>query len=442
MSNRIGLRIETKDSWEKRVVLTPTAVQTLTEQGIEIQVEQTDQRAFDNSRYAASNAVLVDDVRPCDLVLGVKEIPADYFIKDGKYCFFSHTFKGQAYNMKMLRALVEQRCTLMDYELMVDGDGNRIIFFGRYAGIAGLIDTLWTLGQRLNVLGHKTPFLDIQPTHTYGELSAVKAAIEKLGARIASEGLPEALSPMSFAFLGYGHVAQGAFEVFDLLPHVEVAADDLASFSKANTGLTNKLIKVVYREQNLVAPKDPAGRFELTEYYEHPERYQPIFAPHLEHLSAIVNAIYWEDKYPRFADADQLKALFASSEPPKLTVVGDITCDPDGSLACTMRDTELGDPVYVYNPETRETPSGVEGPGLSVMAIGNLPTSLPREASETFSEALLPYIPGLAAVDLDAPFEEAALPGPIRTGTILWNGEFTPKFKYMEAFLEVPNAKP
>ncbi len=149
----------------------------------------------------------------------------------------------------------------------------------------------------------------------------------------------------------------------------------------------------------------------------------------------LVNGIFWAPRYPKLADATQLRALFAGSSPPKLVVVGDITCDVDGSLACTVRDTEPGDPVYVYDPVTRKARSGFEGPGLAVMAVGNLPCELPREATETFSEALLPFIPELSRADLQAPFDKVALPDPIRRSVILWRGRFTPAFARMETFL-------
>ena len=150
----------------------------------------------------------------------------------------------------------------------------------------------------------------------------------------------------------------------------------------------------------------------------------------------LVNGIFWAPQYPKLADADQLRALFAGPERPRLLVVGDITCDVDGSLACTVRDTEPGDPVYVYDPVTREGTSGFEGDGLAVMAVGNLPCELPREASETFSEALLPFMPALARSGLSGDLESAGLPDPLRRSVILWRGEFAPDFTYMSEFLK------
>ncbi len=436
MANRIGIRLEDKNIWERRSPLTPDAVRQISSQGIEVSVERFARRAFPDATYADAGATLSDDVRDCELVLGIKEMPTDYFRPGGAYFFFSHTIKGQPYNMDMLRGLVDRKCTLLDYEVVTDAKGRRLIFFGRFAGIAGMIDTFWALGRRLGALGHETPFRELEPTHEYADLDSAKAAVSQIGRRIAAEGLPELLRPMVVGFTGYGHVSRGAQEIFDLLPHVEVAPDDLADFVERGGAPGDRLAKVVYKEEHLVEPVSPSQPFELQHYYDHGEQYRSRFGPHLEWLTVLVNGIFWAPQYPRLADADQLRALFSGSQAPRLLVVGDITCDVDGSLACTVRDTEPGDPVYVYDPSTRAAASGFEGAGLAVMAVGNLPCELPREASQTFSEALLPFIPALARADLGGDLETAGLPDPIRRSVILWRGGFTPEFSHMSEFLQ------
>lgn len=436
MANRIGIRLEDKNDWERRVALTPADVSALTAQGIEIWVERFRRRVFADESYAAAGARLADSVQPCEIVLGIKEMPSEYFRTEGAYLFFSHTIKGQPYNMDMLARLVERRCTLLDYEVVRDDQGRRLIFFGRYAGLAGMIDTLWTLGQRLHALDQDTPFLHIQPSHRYADLEEAKEAVREAGKRIAETGLPESLAPLTIGITGYGHVSQGAQEIVDLLPVVQIAPADLARYVRENAHERHRIAKVVYREEDLVAPQDPGRPFELQDYYDHGDAYRSIFEPHLQHLTVLVNAIFWNEKYPKLADADALRRLFSASTQPRLLVVGDITCDVDGSLACTVRDTEPGDPVYVYDPETRRATSGFQGEGLATMAVGNLPCELPREASGTFSTALTPFIPALAALDLNASFEQAELPSAMRRAVILWRGEFTPEFEYMRKFVE------
>ena len=150
MTNTIGIRLEDKNAWERRAPLTPDAVRQASSEGVEVHVERFARRAFSDTEYATAGAHLSDDVRDCEMVLGIKEMPRDYFRPGGAYFFFSHTIKGQPYNMEMLRSLVDRKCTLLDYELVTDEKGRRLIFFGRYAGIAGMIDTFWALGRRLD----------------------------------------------------------------------------------------------------------------------------------------------------------------------------------------------------------------------------------------------------------------------------------------------------
>jgi alpha-aminoadipic semialdehyde synthase len=297
-----------------------------------------------------------------------------------------------------------------------------------------MIDTLWTLGRRLEALGVSTPFLDAGPAHSYENLGAAKAAMRELGARIAAGGIPARMAPLVFGVTGYGNVSRGAQEILDLLPFVEVQPGDLAAFVATNRDLVDRVVKVVYREEDLVEPAKPGEVFDLQHYYDHGDAYRSRFALHLPLLTVLVNGIFWDERYPKLADAGDLRALF-SGEPPRLLVVGDITCDVDGSLACTMRDTEPGNPVYVYDPATRETKFGFEGEGLAVMAVGNLPCELPVEASMAFSEALAPFLPAMAEVDFDGSFEDAAMPSPIKNSVILWRGEFTPDCEYMRDFL-------
>ncbi len=435
MSNCIGLRREDKNEWERRVVLTPDDVKDLIDDGVRIKVESFPRRAFRDELYAAAGAPVVDSVADCELVLGVKEMPLDYFRPGGAYMFFSHTIKGQPYNMEMLRRLRDLGCTLLDYELVTDEEGRRLIFFSHHAGLVGMTDSLWTLGRRLQALGIDTPLLDLEPAHHYPDLGALKEAVRRVGQRIEKEGFPEELGAVTVGILGYGRVSQGAQEILELLPHVVLQPQQLHDYVSSHQHAAKEVAMVVFHEEHLVENTEEGGRFELQDYYDHPEHYRSIFEPHLKDLTLLVNAIYWEPRYPRFADADTLRRLFATGTP-KLVAVGDITCDVDGSLACTVRETEPGDPVYVYDPESGQAPSGFSGPGLAVLAVGNLPCELPVEASAHFAQALHPFIPALAEAELGAEWDEVELPGPIRRAVILWRGTFTPHCHYMAAFLD------
>ncbi|MDJ0763801.1 MAG: bifunctional lysine ketoglutarate reductase /saccharopine dehydrogenase family protein [Myxococcota bacterium] len=435
MANRVGIRREDKNDWERRVPITPEDAAGLVEKNIDIRVERFQGRVFDDSAYENAKARVTDDVGDCEVILGVKEMPLDYFRPGAAYMFFSHTIKGQSYNMDMLRALVEKKCTLLDYELVRDDIGRRLIFFGRFAGLAGMINTLWTLGKRLRAQGIEGPFDHLRPAHQYADLEAAKAAVTSVGDRIRQVGIPQAIAPLVVGFTGYGNVSQGAQEIFDRLPHTEVAPGDLAAFVAANKDLRNQLVKVVFREMDMVQPRDQSKSFDLLEYYGQPERYASIFEPQLQLLSVIVNCIYWEQKYPKLADAGQLKRLFTNTAKPRLIAVGDISCDVNGSLACTVRDTDPGNPVYIYNPLTHTASDGFDGPGIAVMAVYNLPAEFPKEASAAFSRALTPFIPDLSRVDLKGSFGKADLPKPIKRAIILWQGKFTADYNYMWDFV-------
>ncbi len=436
MGNRIGIREEDKNPWERRSPLVPSDVAHLVGEGVEVWVQSSKRRAFSDEEFARAGAKVVSDVGPCEFVLGVKEMPDSFFRPGGGYAFFSHTIKGQPHNMGMLRTLVEKGATLLDYEMIRDEEDRRLIFFGRYAGLAGMADALWALGRRLEAQGMKTSFLELKPAHQAGDLRALKEEIQGLGERIAREGIPGGIAPLVVGITGYGHVSQGAQEILNLLPLVEVTPSELPRFVRENPGLGDKVVKVVFKEEDLVVPREEGASFDLREYYDHPERYRPIFPSYLPYLTLLVNAIFWTPKYPRLAAREDLAGLFRSGEVPKLRLVADISCDIDGPLACTVRETDSGDPVFVYDPTTGEAPSGFEGKGIAVLAVGNLPAEIPRDSSQGFSSALAPLVPFLASADLSGPLPAAGFPPELARAVILWKGEFTPAFRYMEGFLD------
>lgn len=432
--HRIGLRREDKNAWERRVALTPAAVARLVERGVEVWVERFDQRAFTDEEYVEAGARLVDDVRTAEVVLGIKEMPVGWFREGGMYAFFSHTIKGQSFNMEMLEELMRKRCSLIDYECVADEGGRRLVYFSHHAGVNGMIDSLWTLGERLRVLGHDTPFADLRPAHRYTSVAEAERSIRRAGTRIGQGELPAALRPMVFGFTGHGNVAGGVREVFELLPHEDLAPEEIEDWIAAHGDTGDRIARVQFGTQHLVE-RTVDGGFDKAEYYEHPDRYRSRFAPWLRHLTLLVHGVYWDARSPRFVTREDFATLLGSEAPARLVAVGDITCDVDGSLACTVRDTEPGNPVYVYDPTTGDGLDGFEGAGVAVMAVGNLPTELPVDASITFSDAFEPFVPGLAACELRADFDSAGLPPEIARATILWQGEFTPAFAYMRDFL-------
>ena len=168
MKNRIGIRRENKDKTEKRTPLIPEQVKKLIKDyQLEIQVESSPNRIYAAEEYQRAGATIVENLQDCNIIFGVKEIPTTDLVPGQVYCFFSHTIKGQSFNMPMLKRMLDLRDTLIDYEKVVDKDGKRLIFFGRFAGYAGMIDTFWALGRRLNWKSTNNPFSTIRQALNY-----------------------------------------------------------------------------------------------------------------------------------------------------------------------------------------------------------------------------------------------------------------------------------
>jgi len=438
MVNRIGIRKEDKDTTEKRAPLTPAQVEKLIREfQVEVVVEPSPQRIFSDSEYRQAGAIISDDLRDCNIIFGVKEIPSHNFLPKHTYCFFSHTIKGQDYNMPMLKRMLDLRDTLIDYEKVTDENGRRLIFFGRFAGYAGMIDTLWAFGQRLKWEKINTPFAEIKQALNYPSLEAAKQAVREVGEKITRDGIPNDLLPLICGFAGYGQVSQGAQEIFDLLPVEEIPAQELAAFVQKGNFSPNKVYKVVFKESDMVLPKNPQDTFNLQDYYQYPEKYRGRFEEYLPYLTILVNGIYWEPKYPRLVTRRYLKQMFADGKQPRLRVIGDITCDIEGSIECNLKATKSSNPIYVYDPQSETIQDGYEGNGPVVLAVDKLHSELPREASATFGEALLPFVPALAKADYNVPFPQLDIPPEFKRAVIAHDGQLTPDYKYLKDFLKL-----
>ncbi len=331
--------------------------------------------------------------------------------------------------------MMELGNTLIDYEKMVDEKGRRVLYFGNYAGHAGMVDTLWALGRRLDVEGLPHPFRGLEPAHCYQSLVELKEAVGKLAWRIVKNGLPRELGTVVFGFFGYGHVSQGAQEIFDLLPVETVRPADVRKLVEANAGAPGRLYKTVFHEEDMVKPVDPSRTFDLQDFYENPQAYRPVTEEVVPYLTAIVNGIYWTPKFPKYVTKAFLKKLYGGSSRPRLKVVGDITCDINGSIESTVQATDSEDPVYVYDPAADRAVLGFEGNGPAVLAVYNLPAELPLESSTYFSGKLKDHVPAIAAADFAGRFETCGLPDVLRRAVILYRGALTPDFAYLAKFV-------
>jgi alpha-aminoadipic semialdehyde synthase len=436
MSARIGIRREDKSIWERRVPIIPEHARQLQEEhGVEVWVQPSDIRVFREEEFTQAGIRVEEDLSSCPVVFAVKEIPAHLFQPTHTYVFFAHVIKGQSYNMPMLKRIMELGCNLIDYEKVTDEKGRRLIFFGRHAGLAGMIDTLWALGRRLNWRGIPNPFSDLRQARHYHSLTEAEAAMSAVGERIAQEGLPEEITPFICGFAGYGNVFRGANEIIELLPVQEIEPRNVATVAQSADYARNVVYKVVFKEEHMVEPISPEDRFELQDYYDHPEKYHGKFSTYLPHLSVLVNYTYWEAKYPRLVTKANLRQLYGEAEPPRLQVIGDISCDVEGAIEGTVKATEPGDPVFVYDPDEDRAIDGIEGHGPVIMAVDILPSELPRDASVYFSGVLMAYTPVIAQADYSVPFEELALPPEIKRAVIVYQGELTPDYRYIGKYL-------
>jgi alpha-aminoadipic semialdehyde synthase len=437
MRPSIGIRREDKNRWERRAPLTPADVRGLVgAQGIDVFVQPSPIRTFSDLEYAKAGAHIAEDLGGCSVVFGVKEMPEEFFTQGVTYLFFTHTHKGQAQNMAMLRALMARGCQLIDYERIVDDQGRRLLFFGEYAGLAGMIDALWALGRRLHWEGHDTPLSSVKMAHEYGNLDEAMSEIRAIGEHIALVGLPSALAPLVVGVAGYGHVSQGAQQILDLLPTREITPAELLASSSTHLTDANRVIKVVFKEEHTVAPRSDGASFDLQEFYAKPELYRSRFAEYLPHLTMLVNAIYWDERYPRLVTKADARRLYEQEEAPVLRVIADISCDIEGAIECTVRATDPDSPVYVYDPVADGDREGWEGRGPVVVAVDNLPCELPREASEYFSNVLVPYVRPMAVADYSQEFAQCDLPPAVRRGVILYQGSLTQSYSFMEQFLK------
>lgn len=431
MTPPVGVRREDKNRWERRAPLTPQQVGELVAvQGIRFRVQPSDQRVFADNEYEAAGAELAEDLGPCRVVLGVKEIPAEKLEAGKTYLYFSHTIKGQAASMPALARHLELGTTLLDYERIVDGEGRRLIFFGRHAGHAGMIDALWALGRRLRWEGVVSPFEQVLRAHEYADLDRATDHVSVLGQQFRDAGLARALRPVVVAFTGSGHVTRGAREVLERLPFLEVRPDELPELARDTDRPRNVVYSVLLGRHDRYRRRDGAG-FDADELAVHPDRYESALPELLPHVTVLVNGVYWEPGQPRLVTLSHLRALWASEPRPRLRVLADITCDVGGSIEANVKATDPGDPVYVWEPATGRHRMGVEGQGPVVLAVDNLPCELPREASERFGDSLQRFLPALIRCDWTAPLESLDLPPELGAGLIAHAGRLAAGYAWL-----------
>jgi hypothetical protein len=399
---KIGILREGKIPPDNRVPLTPEQCVEVQEKfrGVSVVVQPSPVRCFNDSEYATSGIRVKEDLNDCDILLGVKEVGTEDFLHGKTYLFFSHTIKKQKYNRKLLQAAIEKKIQLIDYEVLTNREGFRIIGFGRFAGLVGAYSGLRAFGLR-----HK--IFDIKPAHLCNDLQEMLSVLDSVQ-----------LPPVKIAVTGDGRVAGGVLEILDHLKIKHVLPDAYLNEAEPHTPAFAQLLPV-----NYVRRKDNE-HFELKHFFNHPEMYKNAFLPFAGVTDILIAAAYWDPKAPvLFTSKDIKKDNF------RIRVISDITCDMEGSIPSTKKASTIAEPYYDYNPETGNIePPFSSDKNITIQAVDNLPNELPKDASSDFGRNLIDKVfPGLLGEDVD---------GIIKRASITKDGKLTERFAYLQDFAD------
>ena len=399
-SIKLGVIREGKVPPDFRVPLTPKqckAIETLYPH-VKVQVQRSPIRTFKDSEYADQGIELVDSLHECDIIFGVKEVQIADLIPNKTFVFFSHTIKKQPYNQKLLRAILDKKIRLIDYEVLKDKNNIRIIGFGRYAGIVGCYNAFLTYGL-------KSGLYELKPAHQCHDRKEVESELQKVK-------LP---SNFRCVLTGFGRVGHGAKEIMELLPIKEVSPEEY---------LLNQYDEPVYAQLEVedYYERMDGSTFLKKEFYSNPELFKSTFDRYVPISDMYIPCHFWSSKSPIILPNEVL-----NHESCRLKVIADVSCDVNGPIASTIRPSKIGDSIYGYNPKTKTEVDFNDKEAIAIMAVDNLPCELPKDASEDFGNELLKnVIPVLFGEDPDLVIERASETN--------FNGELTEGFKYLEDY--------
>lgn len=397
---KIGLITEGKTPPDKRVAFTPAQVEEIHQlfPHVKVVCQRSNARCFQDEEYKNAGAEIVDSIDDCDILFGIKEVPIANLISNKTYLFFSHTIKKQPYNRNLLKAVLEKNITLIDYEALKDSQGNRLVAFGRYAGIVGAYNALWTYGKRYNTFLLRRAFECFDINDLKIELRKVK------------------LSPIKIILTGGGRVAKGAMETLDTAGIRKVNVDEF---------LNKEFKEAVYVQ---LSSSDyhlhhAAAHFNRNEFHLHPENYTSDFEKFTKVADVLIAGAYWNPKAPKLFESENI-----SRSNFKVKIIADITCDINGSIPSTKRASTILDPIYDYDfVSDKIYPEFAHDAYVTVMAIDNLPCELPRSSSEEFGRDLIDRI--LNPLILGKP------EGVIERAIVAKEKSLTPNFDYLTDYV-------
>jgi saccharopine dehydrogenase (NAD+, L-lysine-forming) len=398
---KIGIIREGKQPPDNRVPFSPEQCTRITEKFpvVQVFVQPSKIRCFSDHEYREAGFSVQEDMSTCDVLMGVKEVPVQDLIPGKTYFFFSHTIKKQSHNRKLLQEVVRKSIRLIDYELLTGKDGVRIIGFGRFAGLVGAYNSLKAFGKR-NLL------FDLKPAHQCDDLQELK--------NIASGLL---LPPFKIAVTGGGRVAGG---VLEMLREIQIRQVSVEEYLRNNSFDEPVFVQLNPDDYNLHWDNKP---FDLLHFFNNPSEYKGNFGRFCSQTDVLISAAFWDPKSPVLFTSEEMK-----KEDFRIRVIADITCDIEGSIPSTRKANTIANPVYDYNPATSELEQAYSSEkNITVMAVDNLPSELPKDASLDFGNNLIgKVLPHLLGDDKE---------GIIKRATITENGNLTEPFMYLADYL-------
>lgn len=396
---KIGIIKEGKIPPDKRVALNPLQCKKVLDEynNLEINVQTSDIRCITDDEYTKEGIQVVDDISGCDFLLGIKEVPLDQLIPNKTYMFFSHTIKLQEHNKKLLKEVINKKIKLIDYEVVTDIKGKRLIGFGRYAGIVGAYNGFIAVGKKLGLY-------DLEAAYKVNSRQGIEEEMKKVV-------LPD---NFKIVMTGDGRVAGGTLEVIESLKIKNVSPEDF---------LTKEFDEPVYTRLKSVDFYHPkSGDWDTQDFYNNPHKYSSKFAQYTKVADMYLACHYWNPNADVLFTNEDMRA-----DDFKMKVIADISCDIDGPIPSTIRPSTIQDPFYGYDPVTESETDFMDENSVAVMAVDNLPCELPKDASEDFGNEFINYVlPNLMGDDKDQIIARA---------TITENGELTEKYKYMQVML-------
>ncbi|PVD52307.1 alanine dehydrogenase [Terrimonas sp.] len=361
---KIGLIREGKIPADNRVALTPAQCKWIHKQNQQVKIiaQSSPHRCFTDNEYIAAGVEVKEDMSECDFLFGIKEVPVHKLIAGKTYLFFSHTKKEQPHNKNLLQAIIKNNITLIDYECLEHDDGQRIIGFGFFAGVVGAHNGLMAYGKRTGLYNLE---------RVYKQRSFRELIHTYFGLRIPN---------VKIAVTGSGRVAHGILEIMNLVGIHEVEPDEYLTKRFSYPVYTQLKGADLYKNRK-------TGKYSRTEFHEYPGLFESIFSPYSRQTDILLNGIFWDKDVPRLFEKEMIQ-----HDDFIIQTIADITDDAGGSIPINMGDQSIEDPIYGIDRDTFQKTAPYLPNSIDVMAVGNLPNELPRDASRYFGEQLIKYI--------------------------------------------------